>query len=470
MSWTAAELIKVTGGKLVGAGDWAISGIQIDSRSIGAGDLFIAITGENHDGHDFASAAAEAGATAMIGSRPAESEIPQIIVNDSLDAIKLIAAAARSRSKARRVAVTGSVGKTGTKEIITSALAAYGCCHASAGNLNNHIGAPLSLARMPQKIRYGVFELGMNNPGEIAALSALVVPDIAVITRIAASHIGHFDSLDAIADAKAEIFTGLAPGGAAIINADDDYAKRLTQKAKDAGAETIFSIGFDKTASHRIISVDRHENGLEITADCGGDMINFPLSLMAPHWAWAALCSLAIVQHEGMDIAPACAAMAKVTDLAGRGRQHSAITADGRHFTLIDDSYNASPASMTAALESLAGDPRPGRRVAILADMLELGDQAENLHRGLAESIRAGGIDLLICFGSEMAALAEDLKGAMPGVEHVADADAAAELAITLLAENDLVLVKGSNGMQTSRVVKALLAETPDSNGESHAA
>ncbi|MGC6485635.1 MAG: UDP-N-acetylmuramoyl-tripeptide--D-alanyl-D-alanine ligase [Candidatus Puniceispirillales bacterium] len=470
MIWTAAALKKVTGGTIVGAADWAVSGVQIDSRKIKKGDLFIALAGDHHDGHDFAEAAAEAGAAAMLGSRRCETPLPQIIVSDCLEAMQQLAETARTRSDARRVAITGSVGKTGTKELIAAVLSAYGPCHATEGNFNNHIGAPLSLARMPQESRFGVFELGMNHAGEIAALSPLVAPDIAIITRIAASHIGHFDSLDAIAEAKAEIFDGLVPGGVAMINADDDYAAMLTAKARAAGAATVFSVGFAETASHRIIALDRVENGLRITADCNGERMIFSLARMAPHWAWAALFSLAIIQHEGLDPAPGLAALAAVEDMAGRGQQHQAKTAAGDRFTLIDDSYNASPASMVAAITALAGDPRPGRRVAILADMLELGDQAETLHRGLAETIRKAGLDLLILFGPEMKALHETLAGAMPGLVHVADAEAAITTAHDLIAADDLVLVKGSNGMKTGRVVQALLAKTPVPDGESHAA
>ena len=474
MIWSAAALHKATGGALQGSGDWSASGLEIDSRRVRPGDVFIALPGDRHDGHDYAEAAANAGAVAMICERPVEAPLPLIIVEDSLAAIRDIAAVARDRCSAHRVAITGSVGKTGTKELVAAALAAYGPCHASKGNYNNHIGAPLSLARMPGATRYGVFELGMNHAGEIAALSPLVAPHAAVITRIAASHIGHFDSLDEIAAAKAEIFTGLTAGGTAVINADDAYAAELAAHARAAGADEILTIGTDAGASHRIIAIDRHEGGLTVTADCRGEQLVFHLALMAPHWAYAALISLALVQAQGHDLAPACEALSGVTDIDGRGRQHAGITADGRKFTLIDDSYNASPASMAAAIAALGSDPRiggkAGRRVAILADMLELGDQAEALHRDLASDITDAGIDLVICFGTHMAALAEALDGNLPGLCHLKDAEAAAATALELLADGDLILVKGSNGMKTGQVVTSLLAATPAPNGESHAA
>ena len=474
MIWSAAALHKATGGQLQGSPDWSASGLEIDSRRVRPGDVFIALSGERHDGHDYAEAAANAGAVAIICERPVATALPAIMVNDSLAAIRDIAAAARDRCPAHRVAITGSVGKTATKELVAAALSAYGPCHASAGNYNNHIGAPLSLARMPEAARYGVFELGMNHAGEIAALSPLIKPHAAVITKIAASHIGHFDSLDAIAAAKAEIFTGLTPGGTAVINADDAYATQLATHARDAGADDIFTIGTAAGASHRIIEIERHEGGLTVTADCRGEQIVCHLALMAPHWAYAALISLALVQQQGLDLAPACEALGGVTDIAGRGRQHDGITADGRRFTLIDDSYNASPASMAAAIDALGSDPRigrqAGRRVAILADMLELGDQAETLHRDLAADITKAGIDLVICFGPHMAALAAELEGRLPGLCHIKDAETAAATALDLLADGDLILVKGSNGMRTGQVVTSLLAATPAPNGESHAA
>lgn len=470
MIWTGAALQEATGGQIIGSADWAVSGIEIDSRRVSTGDLFVALGGANHDGHDFAEAAADRGASAILCSRSCTAHIPQIVTDNSLDAIRKIAIAARDRCQARRIAVTGSVGKTGTKEIIATALSAYGPCHATKGNFNNHIGAPLSLARMPRESRFGVFELGMNHAGEIADLSPLVAPDIAIITRIASNHIGFFDSLDDIAAAKAEIFAGLTPGGTAMINADDDYAAMLKKSALDAGAGTVFSIGFAETASHRIISLDRQEDGLLITADCRGNRMTFPLGLKAPHWALAAMFSLAIIDHEGLDPAPARAALAGMKDIEGRGRQHKAVTPQGDHFTLIDDSYNASPASMTAAIEALGSDPNGNRRVAILADMLELGAQAETLHAALAVPLTAAKIDVLITFGTHMAALHEKMSAALPHCFHVADADAAAAKALSLIADDDLVLVKGSNGMKTSHVVSTLLARTPDKNGESHAA
>ena len=474
MIWSAATLHKATGGTLHGSADWSAAGLEIDSRRVRPGDVFIALSGERNDGHDYADAAAQAGAVAMICERPVEAALPTIIVNDSLAAIRDIAAAARDRCPAHRVAITGSVGKTGTKELVAAAFAAYGPCHASAGNYNNHIGAPLSLARMPEAARYGVFELGMNHAGEIAALSPLVAPHAAVITRIAASHIGHFDSLDAIAAAKAEIFTGLTAGGTAVINADDAYAAELAAHARAAGADDILTIGTAAGASHRIIKIDRHEGGLTVTADCRGEQLVCRLALMAPHWAYAALISVALVQQQGLDLAPACDALSGVADIAGRGRQHAGITADGRKFTLIDDSYNASPASMAAAIAALGSDPRisgkAGRRVAILADMLELGDQADALHRNLATGITEAGIDLVICFGPHMGALAAELEGSLPGLCHINDAEAAAATALDLLTDGDLILVKGSNGMKTGQVVTSLLAATPAPNGESHAA
>lgn len=474
MIWTADALIKATGGTYHGDEAWAhsgaINGIEFDSRKISPGDLFLALPGETHDGHDFAEAAATAGAVAMVGCRKASSGLPTIVVEDSLAALNRMAATARDRSSAFRVAVTGSVGKTGTKELITKALAAYGPCHATAGNFNNHIGAPLTLARMPSDTQFGVFELGMNHAGELAALSPLVMPHAAVITRIAASHIGHFGSLDDIAEAKAEIFTGLTPGGLAIINADDDYAPLLTARARQAGAEQIITVGTTQDASHRILTIDRQESGLAIAADCGGEQVHFNLSLMAPHWAYAAVISLALIQLHEKDLSPGCDALSRVADLPGRGRRHRVKTADGCRFTLIDESYNASPASVMAALEALSTDPHQGRRVVILGDMLELGNKADQLHLDLADSITSAGPDTLICFGPHMIKLAASLEGQIPQIITAQDAETAAQSALQHMADGDLVLVKGSNGMKTAQVVSSLLAKSASPDGESHAA
>jgi UDP-N-acetylmuramoyl-tripeptide--D-alanyl-D-alanine ligase len=470
MIWRGEEIVAVTGGTPNNTTAWQADGIAIDNRSTSVSDLFVALKGPNHDGHDYVDAAAATGASAALVSRPLNIDLPQICVDDTLVALNALGKAARDRSAAKRIAITGSVGKTGTRHLVSSVLASQGSCHASEGNLNNHIGAPLSLARMPKDTSFGVFELGMNHAGEIAELSPLIAPHIAVITRIASSHIGHFENLDAIADAKAEIFSGLGSGGIAIINADDGYATTLAKAAREAGAAKIITIGVADTATHQITRISRQIDGLEIEASLAGKPLKFHLGMMAPHWAYAALTSLAIGHALDLDITGCTDALAAARDLPGRGGRIPAMLKGQRSITIIDDSYNASPASMAAAIQSLGSDPWEGRRIAILADMLELGEQSFALHQGLAEDIKNAGIDLVICFGPEMNSLASRLEASGQECHATVDAEGAISHALNLLEDGDLVLIKGSNGMRTHKVVQALITGLPNPNGESHAA
>ena len=476
MIWTATDLINATGGQLLngndasGALDWAVSGMALDNRKTKTGDLFIAIKGEHHDGHDYAAASVEAGAVAALVSTPVAINTPQILVADTLAALEQLATEARRRSQAQIIAITGSVGKTGTKHIMASCLAALGLTHASEGNYNNHIGAPLSLALMPQPSAYGVFELGMNHSGEIAALSPMVAPHIAVITRISNSHGGFFDSLDDIAAAKAEIFTGLMDGGIAVLNADDPYAGYLSDQARCHGASRVITCGFAETAAARLMQVTRHDHGLAISATINGQAIDFSIKMNAPHWALSAVMALAVVDalhpNDNAALKAAAQAMAGLEDLAGRGKRHTATLENGHQIKVIDDSYNASPASMASALIALGQDPEHGRRVAVLADMLELGDEADPLHRGLITALTEASPALLICFGASMAHLAKAYHDTNPDaiIHHCRDAHDAVAAALPLLQDGDLVLVKGSNGMKTSHVVSALRAASTEAS------
>ncbi len=479
MIWTAAEMVQATGGQIKGASDWQVSGLALDNRKTQKGDLFIALAGEHHDGHDYVEAAIDRGAVAALVSREMPSKIPQIIVDNTLTALEGLARHARRRCSAPIVAITGSVGKTGTKHIVSSCLSALGHTHASQGNFNNHIGAPLSLALMPRDTDYGVFELGMNHSGEIAALSPMVAPDIAIITRISNSHVGFFDSLDDIAAAKAEIFMGLTENGVAILNADDPYVDYLSGQAFKNGAGRIITCGYADGADARLIDVTRHDKGLTVAASINSHDIDFTMKMNAPHWALSAVMALAVVNalypddHAALN--KAADTLANLDDLDGRGKRHRAHLEDGGTITVIDDSYNASPASMTSALVGLGEDPSTGRRVAILADMLELGDEADDLHRGLVDAVSQAAPNVLICFGPSMAHLTQAYEAQMPDavIKHCDDAEAAIALATPLLSDGDLVLVKGSNGMKTSHVVQALLACSPSEqiqHGGHHAA
>ena len=464
MLWSETEFIAATNGVPCGGAhgrDWHASGLSIDSRTLTKGEVFIALKGEAYDGHDFIGSAAKAGAVAACVQNPCKDSIPQIQVEDTLLGLHHLAMAARERSQARRIAITGSVGKTSLRYMCEQVLSAHGKCHATLGNLNNHIGAPLSLARMKKESRFGVFELGMSHAGEIAELSSLVKPDYAVITRIAESHIGNFASLEDIARAKGEIFLGLNKGGVALLNADDEFASLLHEEAKNA--DTIVTIGKSDNATYRLIDVERSSEGLQIEAEAKGEAINFTIGSFANHTATTALFALAIADCEQLDRAKSLKAIASIKDLPGRGQRHDLTLKDGRKITLIDDSYNASPASMVAALNDLAQSHIKGRRVAILADMLELGDKSASLHEQLAQTILETKPDLLITFGEAMQHLTHALANSPIDTITCNNSQAASETALKNLQDGDVVLIKGSHGMRAGEVAQKLI------NGGTHA-
>ena len=489
MLWSAQEINAAIGGakhaSQRGSDNWHSSGISIDSRTTNKGDLFVALKGENYNGHDFVTHAADAGAQAAMVERNIQSSIPEILVSDTLQSLEKMAITARKRSNARRIAITGSVGKTSTKHLIATLLCAHQSCHASVGSFNNHIGVPLSLARMPAATDFGVFELGMNHAGEITNLSALVAPHIAIITCIAESHIGHFATLEDIARAKAEIFDGLEKSGLeksgpeksgiVILNADDAFLPQLTDLAKAAGAQEIITVGKSAEATHRLIDIERINDGLKITASLSGDIITFNLGMTTTHSAWTALFGLAVAEVEGLCRKTSIAALANIGDVPGRGRQHSATLSKGRRITVIDDSYNASPASMAAAICDFAApqvankqaannqvadkQAQNPRRIAILADMLELGEKSESLHLALAQPLRANPPDMLIAFGDGMKVLLDEVATSSIETIACADADAALERALELLRDGDVVLIKGSNGMKAWQIAQHLIGE-----------
>jgi UDP-N-acetylmuramoyl-tripeptide--D-alanyl-D-alanine ligase len=454
--WSAEEACRATGG--TSAGHWQASGVSIDSRMLVPGDLFIALKGERVDGHDFVRAALSRGAAAAMISRPVSDAPAECLlrVGDIMTGLNGLASAARARSRARIVAVTGSVGKTGTKELIARALQAHGPTTASGGNLNNQIGAPLSLARMPRDAAYGVFELGMNHAGEIRPLSALVRPHVALITLIAPAHLAFFPNLDAIADAKAEIFTGLETGGAAVLNRDDPSYERLKAAALDAGARVI-SFGGSAEATARLIDWQPDATGAEVRALIGERVIRYRLRLFGRHLALNSVAALAAAQAAGADPARAAAAFEQVTPLSGRGARHVLALAGGT-LELIDESYNASPAAMRAAIATLAdATPGPsGRRIAALGDMRELGSDAERLHTELRAPLEAAGIDLVFTAGPLMAALDAALPANKRG-GHRTDAEALAPLLRAQLRSGDVLLVKGSLGSRMGVIVAQLL-------------
>lgn len=455
--WTACEAVTATKGRNMGQ-DWAASGVSIDSRTVLPGDLFVAITGPNNDGHDYVKAALAAGACAALVHKIPDGmggDAPLLHVEDSMAGLEALARAARARSPARICAVTGSVGKTGTKEMLALALGRQGFTHCSAGNLNNHWGVPLSLARLPASAAFAVFELGMNHPGEIAPLTRLVRPHVAIITTIEAVHAAHFSGTEQIADAKAEIFEGIEPGGVAVLNRDNRHFARLADAARARGA-AILSFGNHIDADARLLDCGIDPARTAIFALIGDHPIAYSLGVAGQHWALNSLAVLLASRSMGAAVDQAAAALTAMTPPKGRGlRQRAAIK--GGSIEVIDESYNASPVSMKAAIATLAAQrPAKGaRRIAVLGDMLELGEASAEQHAGLATALSGWGIDCVFTAGPLMAHLHEALPPERRG-RHFKDADEAATALGNEIHAGDVVMVKGSAGSRMGRVVKAL--------------
>ncbi|WAC28836.1 UDP-N-acetylmuramoylalanyl-D-glutamyl-2,6-diaminopimelate--D-alanyl-D-alanine ligase [Ancylobacter sp. SL191] len=452
--WTPQALAEATGGTLAPA----ITGVSIDTRTLQPGDAFFAIRGDNSDGHAYVGKAAEAGAALCVVERGRAGEmpagVPLLAVDDVLGALEAAGRAARARSQARIVGVTGSVGKTTTKEALLLALGADGPTHASAASYNNHWGVPLSLARLPAGSAYGVFELGMNHAGEITPLTRMVRPHVAVITTIEPVHIAQFPSIEAIADAKAEIFLGVEPGGAAVLNRDNPHFDRLAAAAQAAGIATIIGFGESPEAQARLVSHALQPNGATATADILGETVSFKVGLPGRHIIQNMLAVLAAAKLAGADLALAALALASFGPPPGRGVR-TRLAVKGGLALLIDESYNANPASMRAALAVLAGMPVSGRgrRIAVLGDMLELGPQGDVMHAGLAPA--TAGIDLVFCAGPLMRSLWETLPESRRGAWAPDAAALLPQVAERLRAE-DVVTVKGSNGSRMGVLARAL--------------
>ncbi len=469
--WTAAQAAEATGGR--NSADWSASGVSIDSRSLEHGDLFIALEGPSFDGHDFLAAAFDAGAAAAVAQRRPEGlreDAPLLLVEDTLAALNGLGRAARARSEACFIGVTGSVGKTGVKEALRHCLTPQAPTAASAGSLNNHWGVPLSLARMRHQSLFGVFEMGMNHPGEIRELTKLVRPHVALITAIEAAHSEFFASIEEIAKAKAEIFEGVEPGGAAVINREHPFFTLLSDRAERAGVTRIVTFGRHPEADARLINCSLHGGHSTVRALVGGDLLDYSLGLPGAHWVMNSLAVLATILASGADLRAATAEMATLKPLKGRGARQ-VLSLPGGKFELIDDAYNANPASMRAAFEVLQKTTlaKGGRRVAVLGDMLELGEEAAELHAKLAEPLKDAEIELVYTCGTNMAALHEALPKARRG-GHAADAGSLAPLVAAGLRPGDTVLVKGSQGSRMALVIEALesLEHTPPraANGE----
>jgi UDP-N-acetylmuramoyl-tripeptide--D-alanyl-D-alanine ligase len=449
--WTAADIAAATGG--VASADFAATGVTFDSREVEPGHLFIALKGAATDGHRFLDDVFARGAAGAIVSTPTGH--PHVLVADTTVALDALAVAARARTAATIIGVTGSVGKTGTKEALFAALdrSNPGRVHRSIKSYNNHTGVPLSLSRMPADSRFAVLEMGMNHAGELAALTRLVRPHIAIVTAIAPAHTEFFAGEEAIADAKGEIFQGLQPGGTAIIPFDSPHYERLAAAARGHAAR-IISFGSGQGADVRAIETMRTPTGgTFMTARLGDRELSFTVALPGAHWVSNSLAVLAAVEAAGADLALAGLALADLGGLPGRGARFLADV-DGGAALVIDESYNANPSSMRATLDVLAAEEAP-RKLAVLGEMRELGAGSAGYHAALAGPVEAAGVSQVILVGEAMRPLANALEGRIDFV-HVADA-AAARLALgKVLAPGDAVLIKGSNGVGLSAVVAGL--------------
>ncbi len=450
--WTGQEIAQATGGTL--HGDFVAEGVTFDSREVTKGDLFIAMVGENQDGHRYVAGAFEAGAAGCLVSQAVDG--PHVLVDDTFQALQALGRAARGRVDACIIGVTGSVGKTSTKEALAAALdrTAPGKTHWSVKSYNNHTGVPLSLARMPRDTRYAILEMGMNHEGEIRALTTLVRPHAALITAIAPAHIENLGTIEAIADAKAEIFEGLEGQGIAIVPDATPHRDRLLKAAKKH-ASILVTFGPDEDADvHVVHAVPVPGGGSLITAVLRERELTFTVSQPGDHWVSNALAVLATVEAVNGDVARAGVALAELGDLVGRGKRHRVKAGNGSAL-LVDESYNANSASMAATLKALGAEKDVRRRIAVLGPMRELGEQSDALHEALAEPIGEAGIDQLILIGHEFDTMVEKLGGAIP-VIRVADAAAATDALLGIIYDGDAVLVKASNSIGLAKLVERL--------------
>jgi UDP-N-acetylmuramoyl-tripeptide--D-alanyl-D-alanine ligase len=471
--WDSATLARVLKGTANGSGgaDFTVSGVEIDSRDVQPGDLFFALKGEAMDGHRFVEGAFAKGAAAVVVDRPVDG--PHILVENTTEALELLGAAARLRSRGPIIGVTGSVGKTGVKEAIFDALdrASRGDAHRSVKSYNNHVGVPLSLARMPARARFGIFEMGMNHAGEIAALTRQVRPDVAVITTIAPAHIEMLGSMEAIADAKAEIFEGLEAGGTAVIPADSPYFNRLQEAALAAGAHVV-SFGKARDADVRLLdAVPAIGGGSLVTIDMGDRRVCYTVAAPGEHHVINSLAVMAAVRGVKGDLGAAGVALAEMGGLPGRGARLQIDVPSGKAL-LIDESYNANPASMRATLEQLGRTPAH-RRIAVLGAMKELGSHGPDYHAGLAGPIGEAGVDYAVLVGEEMAPLAQAFEAGrnsgelgksaglplgktVPFAHCLTVREAVDALREFGLEQDDVILVKGSNSVGLASLVNAL--------------
>ena len=464
MLWTSDEAVAATGGRTTAP--WAAAGVSIDTRTLQPGDLFVALK-DVRDGHDFVAQALEKGAAAALVSRVPEglsSGAPLLVVPDVLKALEDLGRAARARAKARVVGVTGSVGKTSTKEMLRVVLGGQGRVHAAEASYNNHWGVPLTLARLPREADFAVIEIGMNHPGEIAPLSHMARPDVVVITIVAPAHLEAFDSIEGIAHEKAAIIDGLQPGGVAVLNADIATSPLLQAKAHEAQARAV-TFGAAEGADYRMVSVQIGDDSTVVRATRQGQPVLYKVMSPGRHFAANGLAVLAVADALGLDPVISATDLGRWQPPAGRGVRERIMLdlVEETGFELIDDAFNANPASMAASLEVLVnarpqdgiGSRAKGRRIAILGDMLELGPTEAALHAAIAETPGLAAIDLIHCVGPRMKALHAALPRGQRG-DWVATAAELVPRARHLIDAGDIILVKGSKGIKVSLMVDAL--------------
>jgi UDP-N-acetylmuramoyl-tripeptide--D-alanyl-D-alanine ligase len=460
--WSGLALVAPLAARVSGRPVAGVGGISIDTRTLEPGDLFFAIKGENSDGHDYVAAAFEKGAAACVVDEAHADALKGLgclyIVHEVLPALERLAKTARARSTAQIVAVTGSVGKTGTKEALRLVFSAAGRTHASVASYNNQWGVPLTLARMPGLTQFGVFEIGMNHAGEITPLVAMVRPHVALVTTVAPVHLEYFDSVESIARAKAEIFSGLGAGGTAIVNHDNPHYGILAESALRSPAARVLSFGEHEAADARLESFEPLADGSRVTAELFGRQIRYRLGAPGRHMAMNSLAVLLAAQAAGLDAGMAADALQRFAPPVGRGERSTLVSPKGP-FTLIDESYNANPVSMRAALALLGETPLPvfGRRIAVLGDMLELGSESPALHRALAADIEANRVDAVYAAGPQMKHLFDALPRETQGCWRPSSDELEAPLA-EAVAGGDIVMIKGSNGSRMGPVVKTLKA------------
>lgn len=464
--WTTADMIEAMAGRPVGIMPAGVTGISIDSRDIKGGEAFFAIKGDRVDGHDFVNVAAANGAALLVvseGKLPALGRItaPLIVVSDVLEAMEKLGRAARARTRAKIIAVTGSVGKTTTKEMLRHVLSACGSVHYSPASFNNHWGVPLTLSRLPQDTDYGVFEIGMNHADEIRPLVKMVEPDIAIITTIAAAHLGNFRNIEEIAAAKAEIFEGVTADGHVLLNRDNSQFDYLENIAIACRIANIHSFGVHAKADFRLVDYQSEGDSATFWAGIGGRTVEVNLRAPGRHIAENAVAVLAAAHLAGADLDKVVAAFGGVSATKGRGQRHH-LRIDGSAFTLIDESYNANPASMRAAISLLAAalPGEGGRRIAILGDMLEMGDHSAAVHAGLAEALKAAGIADIWLAGTDMAYL-RDALGDEDQTVYRETADELTAHVLENVRPGDVLMIKSSNGTGFGRIVSALTTNFP---------